>query len=74
MELVATSKLKRAKDLNIKITPYKNEVFEIISYCVKNIQEKDYKRLKYSYIIYNCYKRPCIFDIYSCSSAGKKCE
>lgn len=43
MELVATSKLKRAKDLNIKITPYKNEVFEIISYCVKNIQEKDYK-------------------------------
>ena len=43
MELVATSKLKRAKDLNIKITPYKNEVFEIISYCVQNIQEKDYK-------------------------------
>ena len=43
MELVATSKLKKAKDINFKITPYKNEVFEIISYCAKNINEKDYK-------------------------------
>ena len=43
MELVATSKLKKAKDLNIKITPYKEEVFEIISYCAKNIDDKDYK-------------------------------
>ena len=32
MELVATSKLRKAKDLNLQITPYKNEVFEIISY------------------------------------------
>lgn len=43
MELVATSKLKRAKDLNFKITPYKNEVFEIISYCASNVEEKDYR-------------------------------
>ena len=43
MELVATSKLKRAKDLNFKITPYKNEVFEIISYCANNVEEKDYR-------------------------------
>ena len=43
MELVATSKLKKAKDLNIKITPYKEEVFEIISYCAKNIDDRDYK-------------------------------
>ena len=43
MELVATSKLKRAKDLSFKITPYKNEVFEIISYCANNITDKDYK-------------------------------
>lgn len=43
MELVATSKLKKAKDLNFKITPYKNEVFEIISYCASNVEEKDYK-------------------------------
>lgn len=43
MELVATSKLKRAKNLNLKITPFKNEVFEVISYCVKNINEKDYR-------------------------------
>lgn len=43
MELVATSKLKKAKDLNFKITPYKEEVFEIISYCAKNIDDKDYK-------------------------------
>ena len=41
MELVATSKLKRAKDLNFKVTPYKNEVFEIISYCASNVEEKD---------------------------------
>lgn len=43
MELVATSKLKKAKDLNFKITPYKEEVFEIISYCAKNIEDRDYK-------------------------------
>ena len=42
MELVATSKLKKAKDLNFKITPYKNEVFEIVSYCANNIIDKDY--------------------------------
>ena len=43
MELVATSKLKKAKDLNYKVTPYKNEVFEIISYCANNVEDKDYK-------------------------------
>ena len=43
MELVATSKLKKAKDLNFKITPFKEEVFEIISYCAKNIEDRDYK-------------------------------
>ncbi len=46
MEMVATSKLKRAKDLNFQITPYKNEVFEIISYCANNITDKDYKYFK----------------------------
>lgn len=43
MELVATSKLRKAKDINMKITPYKNEVFEIISYCANNINDKDYR-------------------------------
>ena len=43
MELVATSKLRKAKDLNLQITPYKNEVFEIISYCANNVDDKDYK-------------------------------
>ena len=43
MELVATSKLKKAKDLNYKLTPYKNEVFEIIAYCANNVLDKDYK-------------------------------
>ena len=43
IELVATSKLRKAKDLNLQITPYKNEVFEIISYCANNIDDKDYK-------------------------------
>ena len=46
MELVATSKLKRAKDLNFKVTPYKNEVFEIISYCANNVEDKDYRYFK----------------------------
>lgn len=43
MELVATSKLKKAKDINMKITPYKDEVLKIISYCALNIKDKDYK-------------------------------
>ena len=46
MELVATSKLRKAKDLNTQITPYKNEVFEIISYCANNVTDKDYKYFK----------------------------
>lgn len=46
MELVATSKLKKAKDLNLKVTPYKNEVFEIISYCANNVEDKDYRYFK----------------------------
>jgi len=41
MELVATSKLKKAKDLNAKIAPFSEEIFSIISYCVKNIDDKD---------------------------------
>ena len=46
MELVATSKLKKAKDLNYKLTQYKNEVFEIIAYCANNVLDKDYKYFK----------------------------
>ena len=46
MELVATSKLRKAKDLNTQITPCKNEVFEIISYCANNVTDKDYKYFK----------------------------
>ena len=46
MELVATSKLRKANDLNTQITPYKNEVFEIISYCANNVTDKDYKYFK----------------------------
>jgi len=42
MELVATSKLKKAKDLHKALTPYKDEVFEIISYLAKNVEDKDY--------------------------------
>ena len=43
MELVATSKLKKAKDLNSHIKPYTEEVFEIISYCALNVSDKKYK-------------------------------
>ncbi len=46
MELVATSKLKKAKDLNFQLNPYKNGVFEVVSYCAKNIKDKDYKYFK----------------------------
>lgn len=43
MELVSTSKLKKAKDLHFKITPFKQEVFEIISYVVKDIADLNYR-------------------------------
>lgn len=40
MELVATAKLKTAKNINMQFTPYQNEVSEIMSYCVMNIEDK----------------------------------
>ena len=46
MELVATAKLKKAKDINTHISPFKDEVFEIISYCANQIVDKDYKYFK----------------------------
>ena len=45
MELVATAKLKTAKDLNAKVTPYRDEVFEVVSYCVENVDKKINKYL-----------------------------
>lgn len=45
MELVATAKLKTAKDINAKVTPYRDEVFEIVSYCVENVDKKINKYL-----------------------------
>lgn len=39
MELVATAKLKTAKDLNAKVAPYRDEVFEVVSYCVENVDK-----------------------------------
>lgn len=57
MELVATSKLRKAKDLNTQITPYKNEVLEVMSYCSLNMNDKkniyfsDNKSNKNLYII-----------------------
>ena len=46
MELVATSKLKKAKDLNAKLSPYTSEVMEAISYIARNISDNDYRYLK----------------------------
>ncbi len=48
MELVATAKLKTAKDLNAKVTPYRNEVFEIVSYCVENVDKKINRYLNFN--------------------------
>lgn len=45
MELVATAKLKTAKAINAKVTPYRDEVFEIVSYCVENVDKKINKYL-----------------------------
>ena len=45
MELVATAKLKTAKDINAKVAPYRDEVFEVISYCVENVDKKINKYL-----------------------------
>lgn len=42
MELVATSKLKKVKDLNFKITPFKKETINIISSVINNVFDKDY--------------------------------
>lgn len=40
MELVATAKLKTAKRINMQITPYRDEVLEIMSYCAMNVEDK----------------------------------
>ncbi len=40
MELVATAKLKTAKKINMQITPYRDEVLEIMSYCAMNVEDK----------------------------------
>ncbi len=48
MELVSTSKLKKSKDINAKVTPFKNEVFEIMSYCAMNIDDKKYKYFNFN--------------------------
>lgn len=48
MELVSTSKLKKSKDINAKVTPFKNEVFEIMSYCAMNIDDKQYKYFNFN--------------------------
>jgi len=47
MELVATSKLKKAKDINAAVTPFKEEVNDIISYCYLNVDDKDSSFFKY---------------------------
>ena len=43
MELVATSKLKKAKDLHFKVTPFADEVVDIMSYCATNVSDKKYR-------------------------------
>lgn len=55
MELVSTSKLKRAKDLNFKIKPFKEEVFEIVSYVVNQINDKDYRYFRENPVDKNLY-------------------
>jgi len=40
MQLVATAKLKTAKKINMQITPYRDEVLEIMSYCAMNVEDK----------------------------------
>lgn len=45
MELVATAKLKTAKSINAKVAPYRDEVFEIVSYCVENVDKSTNKYL-----------------------------
>lgn len=40
MELVSTSKLKKAKEIYFKIHPFKEEIFQIVSAVVANIQEE----------------------------------
>lgn len=46
MELVATSKLKTAKNINANVTPYKNVIFEIMSYCATNLDDRKNKYLQ----------------------------
>lgn len=46
MELVATSKLKKAKEINFQLNPYKNGVMEVLSYCALNVKDKDYHYFK----------------------------
>lgn len=45
MELVATAKLKTAKSITAKVAPYRDEVFEIVSYCVENVDKSTNKYL-----------------------------
>ena len=40
MELVATAKLKTAKNINAQVSPFRDEVFEIMSYCTMNLDDK----------------------------------
>lgn len=40
MQLVATAKLKTAKKINMQITPYRDEVLEIMSYCAMNVEDR----------------------------------
>ena len=40
MELVATAKLKTAKNINAQVSPFRDEVFEIMSYCMMNLDDK----------------------------------
>ena len=41
MELVSNSKLKRAKDLHFKVTPFQNELENLMNCVVANIEEKE---------------------------------
>ena len=49
MELVATSKLRKAKDLNLQITPYKNEVFDPYQGRKRVLHHINLYRVRYAY-------------------------
>src|SRR5574344_1273033 len=46
MELVATSKLKRAKDLNSKINPFHEELISVMSYVYSKIDASECEYVK----------------------------